>query len=60
MKTCKQLNLIKVMHSVKFGDEVSGAMLRNKLKEEIDRMEQEEIIVKVQERTDWVHNPVII
>ena len=24
LKTCKQLNLIKVMHSVKIGDEVSG------------------------------------
>jgi hypothetical protein len=103
LKTCKQLNLIKVMHSVKFGDEVSGcsvkqvkenyrdvfeglgklnecyhmkmdpqavpvaqpprkipAMLRSKLKEEIDRMEKEEVIVKVEEPTDWVHNPVII
>ena len=24
LKTCKQLNLIKVMYSVRFGDEVSG------------------------------------
>ena len=29
-------------------------MLRNKLKEEIDRMEQEEVTVKVEEPTDWV------
>ncbi len=36
------------------------AMLRSKLKEEIDRMEKEEVIVKVEEPTDWVHNPVII
>ena len=103
LETCKQLNLIKVMHSLKSDNLVSGcsteqikenfnkvfqglgkldecyrmkldpqavpvaqvprkipAMLRGKLKQELDRMEKEQVIVKVDEPTDWVHNPVIV
>ena len=36
------------------------ATLRNKLKEELERMQEEQVIVKVEEPTDWVHNPVIV
>ena len=35
-------------------------MLRSKLKKEIDCMEKEEVVVKEEEPTHWVHNPVII
>ena len=34
--------------------------LQNKLKEELERMEQEQVIVKVEEPTDWVHSAVIV
>jgi hypothetical protein len=36
------------------------AMLRGKLKQERDRMEKKQVIVKVDKPTDWVHNPVIV
>jgi hypothetical protein len=36
------------------------AMLRGKLKQELNRMEKEQVIVKVDKPTDWVHNPVIV
>ena len=32
----------------------------HKLKQELDRMQKEQVIVKVDEPTDWVHNPVIV
>ena len=103
LETCKQLNLIRVMHSVTSDNLVSGcsteqikenyskvfqslgkleesyrmqldpkavpvaqvprkipAMLRCKLKQELDRMEEEQVIANVDEPTDWVHNPVIV
>ena len=34
------------------------AMLRSKLKDELDRIEKEQVIVRVEEPTGWVHNPV--
>ena len=36
------------------------AMLRSKLKDILDRMEKEQVIVRVEEPTEWVHNPVIV
>lgn len=36
------------------------AMLRSKLKDELDRMVKDQVIVKVEEPTEWVHNPVIV
>ncbi|XP_028416269.1 uncharacterized protein K02A2.6-like [Dendronephthya gigantea] len=103
LETCKQLNLIRVMHSLVVDNLVSGcsteqikenyskvfhglgkleecyqmqldpkavpvaqaprkipATLRVKLKQELDQMEEEQVIVKVDEPTDWVHNPVIV
>jgi hypothetical protein len=36
------------------------AMLRGKLKQELDRMEKEQVIVKVDKPTNWVHNPLIV
>ncbi|CAB4022319.1 Hypothetical predicted protein [Paramuricea clavata] len=36
------------------------AMLRGKMKQELDRMEKEQVIVKVDKPTVWVHNPVIV
>ncbi|CAB3997130.1 Hypothetical predicted protein [Paramuricea clavata] len=36
------------------------AMLRGKLKQELNRMEKEQVIVKVDKPTDRLHNPVIV
>ena len=36
-----------------------SAISRSKLKQELDRMEEEQVIVKVDEPTDWVYNLVI-
>ena len=33
-------------------------MLRSKLKDELDRMEKKQFIARVDEATEWVHNPV--
>ena len=103
LEAWKQLKLIKVLHSLKTSNEVSGckpeqikenykevfqgvgkldesyhmsmdpesvpvaqaprmipAMLRSKLKDELDRMEKEQVIVRVEEPTEWVHNHVIV
>ncbi|CAB4028474.1 Hypothetical predicted protein [Paramuricea clavata] len=35
-------------------------MLRGKLKQELDRMEKEQVIVKVDKPANWVHYPVIV
>ena len=35
-------------------------MLRNKLKEELNRMEADKVIIKVDEPTEWVHNSIIV
>ena len=36
------------------------AMLRSKLKDELDLMVKVQVIVKVEEPAEWVHNPVIV
>ena len=36
------------------------AMLRSKLKDELDLIIKVQVIVKVEEPTEWVHNPVIV
>lgn len=103
LKTCQQLNLVKVLHSLKLSSGITNlqeeeikdkykkvfkglgkleqpyhmevdstaipsaqpprkipATLRRKLKEELNRMEADEVIAKVDEPTEWVHNPVIV
>ena len=103
LKTCKQQNLVKFLHSLKPIHATTGrpmeeikeqyenvfqglgkleqsyhmkmdpkavpvaqsprkiaATLRGKLKEDLDRMEADEVVAKVYKPTEWVHNPVVV